>query len=367
MTENEIQTIKALNKVTKSLIKGLPSKSELQPLPDDVSGPIKDLAESLTLLTQKYQESRDFILALASGKLEHMPPKDNNTIAPFKQLHSDLLHLTWQTKEIARGDYNQKVSFMGDFSIAFNKMIESLKEKKKLEEKLIESNTAKDKFFSIIAHDLKSPFSSILGFMEMLNDEYDSLDESERKQFINYVFNDAKHIFNLILNLLSWSRTQTNRISFNPINFDLYALIEDNISLLQSSANKKEITITMSVPEKITIYADPEMISTVVRNLLSNAIKFTPKKGKIEVGSKGIINNKINVSVSDSGVGIKKENIPKFFKLSETHTTIGTDDEKGTGLGLIICKEFIKKHNGEIWVESEEGKGSKFIFTLPLE
>ncbi len=279
--------------------------------------------------------------------------------------------ITKKNEELSQ--QNEEIQIQSDYLVDLNskitekntKLSQQKEEIEAVAKKLKIANNTKDKFFSIIAHDLKSPFSSILGFMEILNNEYDSFDEPDRKQFINHVFNDAKHIYNLILNLLSWARTQTDHISYNPLNLDLSALIEDNISLLQSSADHKEITINMSFPEKVTIYADPEMISTVVRNILSNAIKFTPKKGKIEIGSKGIINNKIKIFISDSGVGIKKEDIQKLFNLSETHSTRGTNNEKGTGLGLLICKEFIEKNNGEIWVESTKGEGSVFYFTIP--
>ena len=366
MKEDEINTIKILNKIVKDLINGKTSPTEFKDIPKDVSGELEYLVENMEILVEKHNESKDFIMSIANGDFNSIPPKGNQLIAPLKQLHADLLHLTWQTKAIALGDYNQKVSFMGDFSTAFNSMIESLKEKKKLEEKLIESNASKDKFFSLIAHDLKSPFNSLLGFLEILDDDYENLSEANRKEFINYVFKDAKQIFNLIQNLLTWSKTQTNRISFNPDNYALESIIDNNISLLKSAAATKGISIIKNILEKVNINVDKEMINTVFRNLLSNAIKFTKNGGEIVVGTKGLHNNKLKLFVSDIGVGINKKDISKLFKLGTTHTTLGTENENGSGLGLLICKEFVEQHNGEIWVESEQGKGSVFYFTIPV-
>ena len=169
----------------------------------------------------------------------------------------------------------------------------------------------------------------------------------------------------LLLNLLEWSRCQSGRMEFNPEYFEIISLIKDVIKLLNDSAQQKSITIFEKLPHNVPVYADKAMISTILRNLISNAIKFTNLGGKVVISAKQKQNDLI-VTISDDGIGIKKDAIKKLFHIEESFSTIGTLNEKGTGLGLILCKEFIEKHNGVVWVESEVGKGSVFHFTLPL-
>ena len=369
MTENEIQTLKTLNNIIENLINGQPSIYELKTLPSNVSEPLKDLTKNLVQFAQSCEERQDFILALANGKLDILPPKNNNFIAPFKQLHSDLLHLVWQTKEIAEGDYNQKVSFMGDFSIAFNKLIESLKEKKKIEANLIKSNATKDKFFSIIAHDLKNPFNVLMGFSELLLNNYDNYDDNKKKNLIALIYEKSNITFKLLEDLLLWAHSQKKQIVFNPENFILKLLVDENISLISSSAEKKGINIESYVNDELVIYSDKSIITTILRNFMSNAIKFTYPNGTVKVFAKKITKanskNYIEITVVDTGVGITPENLINLFKIEKTSSTVGTENEKGTGLGLILCKELVEICGGNIWVESEIGKGSSFKFTFP--
>ena len=366
MKENEIQILLSLNKLVKSLIDGQALTGDLSTLSENVPGPLKDLIGNLDILTQKLQESQDFTLALASGKLDYTPPQRNNIISPFKQLHSNMLHLTWQAQQIARGDYNQKVSFMGDFSLAFNKMIESLKEKKILEDKLIESNATKDKLFSIIAHDLKSPFNTIFGFTDLLIENYDEFSEEKRKYFINFIDKSSKSAFQLLDNLLLWAMSQRDRIIIEMEKTNLKQLIVEAVTPYIISTKKKGITFSNSVSDSIGIIVDKQTIKTVLGNLFNNAVKFTPNNGHIAINAT-IDTGFVKIEIKDNGVGIPKNIQSNIFKIDKSRSTLGTDKEKGTGLGLSLCKEFVEKNGGAIWVESEVGKGSKFMFTVPYD
>ncbi len=273
----------------------------------------------------------------------------------------------------ARKEYEAEIErFVQE--LQFNKELveENAREVMELNNKLMESeaqlkelNANKDKFFSIISHDLKSPFTSLLGFSEYLVEDLDDLSQDEIKEFATNIHKAAKNVFNLLENLLQWSRIQTGRIKFSPTQFSLTELTESIIALYLVNAAKKKIKLVNELNVELNVFADKFMIDTVIRNLISNAIKFTKVGGEIKL----IVKNEkdfIKVSVKDNGVGMKDEIKSKLFKIDEHVTTKGTDQEKGTGLGLILCKEFVEKNGGKIWVESEVGKGSEFIFTIPL-
>lgn len=231
-------------------------------------------------------------------------------------------------------------------------------------EELKALNNSKDKFFSLIAHDLKGPLNGLVGLSSILLKKDDLLDDKEVDHYHKLLFEASKHGLNLLENLLDWSRSQTGRIQFNPDNYDLVELVQDKISLLRANAEHKKISIKEDLPDLAQSYCDHNMISGVIRNLLSNAIKFTPKHGEITVG---ISDEKDHwkVWVKDTGVGLTDEERSKLFRLDAHHTTRGTDNEKGTGLGLLLCKEFTEKNGGTIWVESKKYKGSTFNFTVP--
>jgi PAS domain S-box-containing protein len=235
------------------------------------------------------------------------------------------------------------------------------------EQKLKEKNIAKDKFLSIIAHDLKNPFNSIIGFSDLLLRNLDKDDsQPNNKQYAEIIYSEAKHTLDLLDNLLNWSRSQEGRLQYFPEKVDLRKLIMYTIKLMKYAANQKKIIINYQLDVNLKITADKNMLSTVIRNLVSNAIKFTKEGGKIEVIA--IKENKeIKISVSDTGTGIKKKDIDKLFKIEEGFRTKGTKKEGGTGLGLLLCKEFVEKHNGQIWAESIYGKGSTFTFTIPFK
>lgn len=234
----------------------------------------------------------------------------------------------------------------------------------RINQELQEANAAKDKFFSIIAHDLKSPFNSILGFSEMLKDDVKNLRIDEIQHYATLIHSSAYHTYLLLENLLEWSRMQRGNISFTPKSIILDQFVNDEFELIKNNATKKSITLMQSIPKNLIVSADENMLSNIIRNLVSNAIKFTPREGFVKVTADAK-QGYVHISVSDSGIGIKPEAIGKLFKIETSFTTRGTENEKGTGLGLLLCKEFIEKHGGKIWVESEVGKGTKFTFTIP--
>lgn len=241
------------------------------------------------------------------------------------------------------------------------------KELEKSEKELKELNQTKDKFFSIIAHDLKSPFSGILGFTKLLLDNQDKYNPSKINNILQSLNSNAKAAYDLLENLLIWSQNQTGKLKYVKKQLKIYELIEKNIKFLQITANKKNILIKNLVDEAQMVYCDDNSIHAVIRNLLSNAIKFSYPGGTIKILSEPNGPDMVRITFSDDGVGIEEEKTRKLFNIDQSLSTKGTNDEKGTGLGLILCKEFVEKNDGEIWVESVLGKGSKFIFTLPTE
>jgi PAS domain S-box-containing protein len=239
---------------------------------------------------------------------------------------------------------------------------------KKLEEtneQLSLLNATKDKFFSIIGHDLRNPFNVTIGSSEMLLKSFERFPPEKIRKFLKLIYNASKNGNSLLDNLLQWSRTQTSRISYLPSKLKLLTVFEQAIALLEGDALRKNITLEKMIDPDIIVMVDENMIKTIFRNLVSNAIKFTHEKGNVTIKA-AIDNQFVEITVSDTGVGIPLENIDKLFRIDTTITTKGTLKESGTGIGLILCKEFVEKHDGKIWVESEEGKGSKFKFTLPL-
>lgn len=226
-------------------------------------------------------------------------------------------------------------------------------------------NANKDKFFSIIAHDLKNPFNTIIGLSELLLYNLDQYPREKIREFITQIYNYSTHTYTLLDNLLQWARSQTHQMEVQPDFIDLKVLIDDNVSLLTNKAEEKKIVLQTDVGDHAAqVYADENMISTVIRNLVSNAIKFTSEKGLVEIHTYSR-QGEVVLSVSDNGVGIPKENLPKLFDLKTSYSTHGTHSEKGTGLGLLLCKEFVQMNRGRIWVESEPGKGSTFYVSLP--
>ncbi|PWA07087.1 tetratricopeptide repeat-containing sensor histidine kinase [Flavobacterium laiguense] len=225
-------------------------------------------------------------------------------------------------------------------------------------------NSQKDKFFSIIAHDLRGPFNGFLGLSELLAEDLDNMTKEEIQFAAVSMKSSATNLFQLLENLLEWSRMEQGLIPFTPKENELDTVVSECVVTLQDVANKKDIQISTYIPESMVVYADNNILHAVIRNILSNAIKFTPKGGTIHIQAKEDDKN-TTISITDTGIGMNSKMIENIFRLDVQTNRNGTNDEPSTGLGLILCKEFIEKHGGEIWVESEEGKGTTFNIVFP--
>ncbi|MCD4771823.1 MAG: hypothetical protein K8R41_00400 [Bacteroidales bacterium] len=240
-----------------------------------------------------------------------------------------------------------------------------VEERKKSEILLRDVNASKDKLYSIIAHDLKSPFSTLIGFSDLLVEDWNIFTDDKRYEMIKMIQSTSNNTFNLLINLLEWSRYQIGNFKYEPKRFDFNQLAIETYSHLNGQALLKNITIDLNIRNETFVFADYNMISTVFRNILSNAIKYSFRNGKINITA-NIQNEIFTCCIHDNGVGINKENYKNIFKTDSNFTEKGTDGESGTGLGLVLCKEFMEKNKGKLTVESEENKGSEFCFTLPI-
>jgi PAS domain S-box-containing protein len=255
--------------------------------------------------------------------------------------------------------------------IIWTGILNDISERKKTEQEikfknqeLQKVNAEKDKFFSILAHDLKGPFNSIVGFSNILAEQVHRKDIESIKHFVDIIRNSSLRAMNLLMNLMEWAQSQSGRMNFNPEYFEMNNLIKEVLLLFSDIAIQKSVIITKELPVEIPVYADKAMIGTVLRNLVSNAVKFTKPGGSINISAE-VKQNILKVSISDTGIGISKSSLEAVFQADANLVTFDTQNEKGTGLGLILCKEFIEKHKGKIWVESDLGQGSVFYFTIP--
>ncbi|MFO7525290.1 MAG: PAS domain-containing sensor histidine kinase, partial [Ignavibacteriaceae bacterium] len=258
---------------------------------------------------------------------------------------------------------NETIGVLGIY-IDISERKQAEEEIKKSHEELIKTNAEKDKFFSIIAHDLKTPFNGFLNLTELMADTTEKFSLEEFAEYSNMLNKAARNLYLLLENLLEWAQIQKGTLSFTPGNSDLSKMVSQSIDTIYQRALQKRIEIINKINDPQNVYADEKSISTVLRNLLSNAVKFTRMDGKVIVESKLLDDETIEVAVADNGVGISADNVNKLFKMEEKIGSIGTDGELSTGLGLLLCKEFIEMHGGKIWVESTENKGSTFYFTL---
>jgi len=279
--------------------------------------------------------------------------------------------------------FNKSSYYDRDAVIAIGR---DLSEAKKVEQELLrynkellESNTGKDKFFSILAHDLKNPFQGLLGFIDLLYEDLDELSNAQIKEYLSNVRNASYHTYALLENLLEWSRIQSGKMPFTPSVFNLHDEINSVISVLDNNATRKEIKLVNEVDPELMVEADRNMIHSVLQNLITNSIKFSNSNGKVVLRGrvpKSNAKSKIStapgdrqwleVSISDNGIGIPEEILPKLFKLNGQYSQAGTANEPGTGLGLVLCHEMVQKNGGRIWAESIAGQGATFIFTIPL-
>lgn len=310
--------------------------------------------------------------------------KKNRDMMPpaFADLIDEKIKLTLQTRQMQVFEYQLPLPQKGvceyearmvcsnsDEVIAIVREITDRKradaEIKRMNEKLIKLNAEKDKFFSLIAHDLRGPFNGFLGLTQLLAEYASDLTTAEIQRISVSMRGSATNLFRLLENLLHWARMQQGLIPFNPKALKLLPVANESIEMQLGSAKIKDIEIIIDFPVDISVFADNDMLQTVIRNLISNAIKFTPVGGKILFSAKSCSNNIIEISISDTGIGMRKEMIGNLFKLEVQSNRKGTEGEPSTGLGLLLCKEFVEKHSGKIWAESEVGRGTTFYFTIP--
>jgi two-component system sensor histidine kinase/response regulator len=230
--------------------------------------------------------------------------------------------------------------------------------------RLKELNATKDRFFSIIGHDLKSPFNNVIGFSDLILDQIQSGDYERVGKYAAIIQDSSERAMNLLKNLLEWSQAQTGKIKFNPQCIELVSVINEVLELSNDTAHQKSITILKKLPQNIPLVADKAMTHTILRNLITNALKFTNSGGELTISTEQI-EKQLIVSVADNGIGMIQEDIDKLFQIDYCYSKEGTNKESGTGLGLLLCKEFIEMHKGKIWIESEIGKGSTFKFSIP--
>ncbi len=290
-----------------------------------------------------------------------------------RSISRPLYKLILGTKEIGKGNLEIAVDLdtKGELQMlanSFNDMARELRSRieaiNKLNEELEESNQTKDKYFSIIAHDLKNPFNAILGFSDLLVEHYRDFDEEKRQKIIRELNKSSKVIYDLLENLLTWSRSQSGKIDLHPEFLTVNSIFERSIDSYTVIARQKQIRIINNISEEINFYADEFTITVAINNILNNAVKFTPDGGKVEISAtknKG----KVEIKIKDTGIGMKPEIINNLFRTKSIASTPGTRQEKGTGLGLILIKDFIERNRGNLVINSAPGKGTEFVFTLP--
>ena len=365
MNKEDIEKIKVLNSAMQRIIEGKFDSSSLRELSLNEDDPFYELYQNILTASIKLDESSHFVKDLGSGKLSTIAPNNNFIISYFKELHSDLKHLLWQIKEITKGDYSQTVYLMGDFSIEFSKLIDKLKENQYLKEELERSNAAKDKLFSIVAHDLKSPFNAILGFSELLIENYNMFSDDQKKEMIDNIYKSSKNTYLFLTNLLEWSRAQLGKIVLNKEPLIVSSLINSIINRYENSAQLKKISLVNNANTSTVMLGDLNTIEIALGNIINNDIKFTNIGGNIEFSTitRGEF---VEINIKDNGVGMEQKVVNNLFSLENNSSTTGTSNEKGTGLGLLICYEFIIKNGGSIKVESELSVGTFFKVSLPL-
>ncbi len=247
-----------------------------------------------------------------------------------------------------------------------NFLIEKMNEENSNQKKdLEELNQTKDKFFSIIGHDLKNPFNSIQGFSELLIDNFDEYEKEKQLKFLKIIKDSSLRASNLLNNLLLWANNQSGNIKFKPERIQLLNQVADAVALVKIQAVNKDITIDIQIDQDVFVYADVNMLNTILRNLISNAIKFTKPGGDVNIFT-ALDKERVTVYIKDTGIGISEEFRSRLFNIQEKSTSVGTNNEQGSGLGLILCQDFVKQNGGELLVESKINEGSTFYFTIPL-
>lgn len=302
--------------------------------------------EPLTLTKVRRQSDRGKTLYL-DLYLEPLPMSDN--------------HLSVQIIDVS-----EQARLAQELTQERNELRLNVEQRKRVEAALRAANASKDKFFSILAHDLRDPLHGFMAYTELLRTEPNSLDPSELEQTFTMINESARNLYKLLENLLTWSRIQTGILKCTPRMLDLRELADQHVSLFKQRAEQKQLRLSHEVAENSLVQADYDMISTVFRNLISNALKFTAADGQIIIKAASAIEAPFyQISVHDEGVGLSPQAQAKIFRIDEKHVSTGTSGELGTGLGLLLCKELVEENGGKIWIDSQVGAGSTFHFTLP--
>jgi signal transduction histidine kinase len=324
----------------------------------------KDLKEKQIEILNNQKDSKDEIISIFIVSFIIVIVLIIGILNLLKQVKKKNLLLNEQNEQIAESniELNSLNLSMKDESIKLVKLNDKLAQS---EQELKEADQTKNKFLSIISHDLRGPFSGFIGLTQLMAEESDNFSKEELKEFSKKMQVSAKGLYDLLENLLQWSRFKRGMIEFNPMEFVLSDLINENIDFMINISKQKEIIIENTLIPDLRIKVDHRMFNSILRNLISNAIKFSNRNSKIEAGAY-LESSKAVVYIKDYGVGMDKDSIKKLFKLDQKVSSAGTEGEASTGLGLLLCKEFVEKHGGKIWVESEEGKGSTFYFTMPI-
>ena len=304
---------------------------------------------SMSISTQVAERAREQLAKLPEPDLFAMQLDSGITLGDWMKLAN---------KRIAEGKRDAVAGEIEPYLNQFGPVPQLLALRDKLQ---------KDKFFSIIAHDLRSPFNGFLGLTQIMAKELSSLTSTEIQKIAVNLHNSATHLFRLLENLLHWARMNQGLIPFNPEVRALLPIVRESVEMIHESAKSKRIRIQYDFTDDIVVFADTNMLQTIIRNLVSNAIKFTPRGGQITLCGKENSNKNIEIAIKDNGIGMSPLLVEQLFRIDVQTGRRGTEDEPSTGLGLLLCKEFIEKHGGKIWVESIEGKGSTFIFTIPYE
>jgi len=324
--------------------------------------------------TSKINGNNGDTIMLHSARPEDTEKK--NTSFTIEVLHQGAITGVFRVSEVAFVEYISKyepmkevIGRMSGLAIAnarkYKIISDNENQLKKNEIELKALNDTKDKFFSIIAHDLRGPMGAFLGFSQILAEEYQSMTRDEIKDITVTMTESSNNLLRLLENLLEWSRMQRGLIDFHPEHFSLLSKIIETVGLITDPAKKKSIQISYNIPENLIIFADKHMFDAIIRNLVSNAIKFTPRGGKIDVSATVSNKSSIEIRIKDSGIGMPGELLSKLFIINENTSRSGTDGEPSTGLGLLLCKEFVEKNGGTIWAESKVGVGSMFNFSIP--
>jgi signal transduction histidine kinase/ligand-binding sensor domain-containing protein len=323
---------------------------------------LKKREDDLQHLVQKRTEELSLSNELLIEQQSKMEKQSEELTIINEQLLDRQSRIEAQTEELR--NHSERLKEANNKLIESNELIQEQSKLLQESNRLLEiSNSAKDKFFSIIAHDLRNPFHVVLGFSDIILHGLDKLEPEKIRKYTELIHSSALQGNNLLENLLQWSRSQTGRITFEPETLNISELINDTIAFLEGGAQRKNISLVTYIAPDLMVKADVNMLKTVIRNLLSNAIKFTPNDGTVTIKAGKLAN--IVIEITDTGVGIPAENLQKLFRLESTVSTKGTQNESGTGLGLVLCREFIERHGGYISAESELDKGSTFRIYLP--